>query len=876
MRMRAARAILKSNVAGYFRNPTGIVFITLFVLAGATFQFFWQDAFFSRNLADLDPLNRWFPYLLLFLVPAITMGIWADERRQGTEELLMTLPAAHAELVLGKYFACLGIYLAALALSLSHVVVLGFLGRPDLGLMASNYLGYALAGAALLAVGMAGSSLSESTTVGFILGAVFCALFVFAPAPLGIREPLEDFASGAFSPSSAAYFILLAAAMLYANLVLIGRRHWAGRVASQAAHHAVRILAVVAMAASLQVILVRLPLRADLTSERLHTLSEGTRQILDGLPRPVYIQAFVSPEVPKDYVPAREGLLALLREYQARGGGQVVVKVHATEPSSSEAQEAEERFGIRSETVMAEEEGRYRKDEIYLGLAFSSGADELVIPFLHRGLPLEYELTRSVQVVSRSKRRKVGLLQTDARISGGFDFSRMGMTPEWSIVSELKKQYEVTDVSAEADYPEDLDVLVVAMPSSLTQEELDRLQKWILNGKAALLFDDPMPYFVDPGLAPQESKGRRGAAPKEKGAIQAFFRKLGVQWVPNEIVWDRYNPHPQHAMLPPEFVFVSPGSQARQPFNLSEPAAAGLQEALLLFPGRLESAKLLGLDVFPLLTTGPNSGILPYGELVQRSFMGPSGFNPNPQRRQAPGDKVLAARIHGFPDPQSLGLKEGEHPPIDPVRVIAVADLDLISEQFFELRRQGAESLHFDNVTFVLNCVDVLAGDSGFIPLRKRRAALRTLEEVERRSAVHTQKQLQEVQTAEQKAALELQAAQARFDGKVKALRARTDLDEQAKDAMIAHVEEVENRRLQVERSNIESKKRREIEKSQARMSQELKGIQKRIQGTSLLIFPVPAAALAFLYFAVRMILARRGRVQEESRRGEEEKGDKG
>jgi ABC-type transport system involved in multi-copper enzyme maturation permease subunit len=172
-------AVFRKDMRQYLGNPTGYVFLTLFIATTAAAAFL-QEGFFARNLADLAELNRMMPAILMFFVPAITMAAWADERRAGTDELMLTMPVRDAEVVLGKYLGVLGMYTVALAFALAHVGVLAVLGDPDPGLMVATYFGYWLMGALFCAVGLVASMFTHNPTVAFILGAVGCAGLVFA------------------------------------------------------------------------------------------------------------------------------------------------------------------------------------------------------------------------------------------------------------------------------------------------------------------------------------------------------------------------------------------------------------------------------------------------------------------------------------------------------------------------------------------------------------------------------------------------------------------------------------------------------------------------------------------------------------------------
>ena len=885
-------AIVRRDMRLAFSNPTGYVFVTLFIFLSAAAAF-WQVQFFMNNLANLDQLNGVFPYLLLLFIPALTMGVWAEEARQGTDELLLTLPATDLEIVLGKYLAVLGVYTASLLLSLTHVLVLMFLGSPDLGLMAGNYLGYWLAGAALIAVGMLASLLTSHVTIAFILGALFCGAFVLVGpiaggiseglrgllAPLGLFNAFDDFARGVVSFSGLVHFLSVTGLMLYLNVVLISRRHWPVRAGgyTMGIHHGVRAAALVVAVIGLNVILGRAGVRLDVTAEGLHSLSGETVRMLSELDpeRPVFIQAFVSPEVPESYVQTRSSLLDVLKELDAVGGSRVQVRIQATEMYSPEAREARERFGITPRQLPDLRSARSGFTNVFAGIAVTCGPEEQVIGFLDTGLPVEYELVRSLRVAARADRAKLGILSTDVRLFGGFDFNTMQSRQPWAMTEELRKQYDVVQVQSQDDYPDDLDVLLAALPNTLTQPEMDRLSGYIAGGNPTMLLVDPLPSF-NLTLSPSEEKGsganpfagNQQPPPTPKGDIHGLLRNFGVEWNSGLIVWDRYNPHPTMAHLPPEVVFASPGNENPDTFNREAVSTASLQELVFIFPGRLQPSGSGDFAFTPLVQSGEVSGLTAYSQLVQRNFFGGSQLVlANVPRRASQNIYTMAARVTGNADgggsADMSGLAdagEDEGDPNDaagggeaaPVNLIVVADVDFASQQFFDIRRLGAGGFSFDNVTFFLNAMDVLARDESFIALRSKRVRYRTLETVERQTLAYTQQRVEDEDEAEQEAQAALDQARRRLTARVDEVRQRTDLDEQTRRIMVRNIEEVENRRFETMKTNIEAEKEARIEVSKEMMESQIRVIQNTIKNLAALLPPVPVFLLGVFIFVRR------------------------
>ena len=927
------RALAKRDLRLYFSSPSGYVFITLFIFLSAAAAF-WQDRFFLDNLANLDQLNRVFPFLLLLFIPALTMSVWSEEQRLGTAELLFTLPATDLEIVLGKYAATLGIYTVSLLLSLSHVLVLFFLGSPDLGLMFGNYAGYWLVGAALVPVGMLASMLTANMTVAFILGAVFCGAVIFIDivvgsfgvdagrlvAPLSVFRPFWDFSKGVLTVSGLLAFFSVAGFFLYLNSLMAGRRHWPREADGYPmwSHHTLRAVALAVALVAANAVVARVTfLRLDVTAERLSSLSDETRRLIAALPddRAVFIQAFLSPVVPEPFVQTRSNLIGILQEIDALGGPKVEVLIQDTEPFTDAAVSAREKFGILPRAMRDLSGGQSSIAEVFLGVAFTSGAEQQVIRFFDRGLSTEYEIVRTIRVVAGSERKRVGVVDTMVKIFGGQTLVGNQQMPQWSVVNELRKQYEVVEVNAEFPIPPDIDAILVALPSSMQTDQMSNVAEYIRQGKPAMILVDPIPA-VNPTLSPTEWVGDGNPftyppgspRPGPRGNVRQWMRDLGVDWEPTRIVWDSYNPHPDLSQMPFEVVFLGAGNENEATFNPDADVTKDLQELVFLYPGFLLPVNDddAGIEFEPLLRSGVVSGQSGYFTLVQQTFFGPS-MVPNPTRQQDEQDFILAARVRSAgPASSDASSTESDEPESDepadepesdepadeqiadeetadeetqdeespegeddtpespwategPLNLVVVADIDFISEQFFQIREVAPANLNFDNVTFFLNAMDSLLEDDSFIGLRSRRARHRTLERVEAQTAEFVEQRTLDEQQAEEEAEQALTDAQNRLNERVAEVQNRTDIDAQAKQIMARNLEEVENRRLSVLSTNIETEKDTKNRASLERMETQIRRIQSTIKTFAILLPPVPVFALGVWTFVRRQRREREG-----------------
>ncbi|QOJ01874.1 MAG: ABC transporter permease [Phycisphaeraceae bacterium] len=238
--MRGLLPVFRRELSGYFITPVAYVFIVIFLILAGVFTF-QMGQWYEANQADLRVFFNAHPWLYLFLIPALSMRLWAEERRGGTIELLLTLPVSRAGAVLGKYLAAWAFAALALALTFPLWITVNVLGRPDNAAIVAGYLGSAMMAGGFLAIGAAVSAATKSQIIAFILTVMLCFGFLlagFAPvldffrgwAPAFIVDTVAGFsfltrfdgiAKGVLQLQDVVFFGSLIAACLAANLIIV-------------------------------------------------------------------------------------------------------------------------------------------------------------------------------------------------------------------------------------------------------------------------------------------------------------------------------------------------------------------------------------------------------------------------------------------------------------------------------------------------------------------------------------------------------------------------------------------------------------------------------------------------------------------------------
>jgi ABC-2 type transport system permease protein len=322
-----------------------------------------------------------------------------------------------------------------------------------------------------------------------------------------------------------------------------------------------------------------------------------------------------------------------------------------------------------------------------------------------------------------------------------------------------------------------------------------------------------------------------------------------------------------------EFVFVGQGGGAKEPFGPGDPISSGLQQVLFPFPGAVAKLNVSTLEFVPLARTGMETGTVLYADL-----MGPRG-GPNPSRQQVSTGQtyVLAAHIQGKvklggpdePEDFPAGAKDKpKAPPKKPaestVNVALVCDIDMLSHPFFQLREHAEIAelgirLSFDNVTFILNALDSLAGDDRFMEIRKRRPKYRTLSKIEEWTEKDRKSAADQKETFSKKVEDEEAKAQKAMEDEIAEMKKRKNVDPQQMLIEVLMRQQDLQRQLDTKTAQLSQEKKREENKIETELKLKKDGVQDTAKLMAVLLPPIAPLLVAVVVFFTRRAREREG-----------------
>ncbi len=353
------------------------------------------------------------------------------------------------------------------------------------------------------------------------------------------------------------------------------------------------------------------------------------------------------------------------------------------------------------------------------------------------------------------------------------------------------------------------------------------------------------------------SKRRQKA---DGGRATRLLNALDLRWSFDSVVFDLNNPHPEFGMVPAEYIFVTRDGENSGAFNSESMITSGLQELIAIYSGTIEHRKSVGeTDFVPLLNTSMESGVLAWQEFVDDGGINFMSMQPtavprrDPPRRIDGNTHTIAAHVTAGKDNSKLNA-------------IYVADIDMISDFFFQERNLGSLDVEFDNVTFILNAVDALIGDESVLELRSRRAAHRTLTRFEAWNRTFLEDANKEQKKAADEADDELEKRREQLRERVKEIDEDDSIDPIAKTQMLQQAQEAEQQRMDLAKAQIDQRKDDQIRKIDANTKRQQQTLQSRTRFWAVLVPPIPAILVGMVVFFRRWSSERRNVVASRRR----------
>jgi gliding-associated putative ABC transporter substrate-binding component GldG len=618
--MRNALVVAWKEFRTFFQTPVGYVILFVFTLLGGWF-FFSIGAgqpFFIQKEASLRGLLTWLPWLFLVFAPAVTMRMWAEERRTGTIETLLTLPLTDWQIVIGKYLASFGL-VAVWLLCLSPIAgVVAWFGEPDPGPVLGGFIGALLLGGAFASIGIAASALTENQIIALVAGvasAFFFLLVGFDPVVglfpdmvggflynLSLSTHFQSISRGVIDSRDVLYYASFIAFFLAINAWAVRRERGRGVT--------VALLAGILLFANyLSSHWFR---RIDLTENGRYTLAADTKRILGKLDDDLRLTAYLSSELPPEFTNLRRDIEDLAREFESYAGGHLRVEI--VDPNKNDTTlKAAEAAGITKISFQAADQSKLEVREGYLGMVIEFGDKTEKLPGITGVSTLEYDLVRRIAKMTRRDAVKVAWQVNDP--FGGMEVPGMPRPPASDRHSPsadlremdqaLKAEYETTTVDLKSKIPDEVKAILLCNADTLTEVQRFHLDQFLMRGGGVVVMADGTQPMSFGGMGP-----RGGGSPFMRTASEKlpedFFSHYGFK-INKDLVLDlSCLPVPvQVPGTPFQVLRAYPAAPVAisQFIDSSHPVSARFKDLAFLWPASIELDPKPGVKAFTLVKT---------------------------------------------------------------------------------------------------------------------------------------------------------------------------------------------------------------------------------------------------------------------------------
>ena len=754
-------AILRKEINSFFSSPIGYLVIALFLLLNGLFLWVFKGEFnvLDYGFADLSSFFLLSPWILLFLIPAVTMSSFSEEKKQGTLELLLTKPISHFKIVLGKYFGALILIILALIPTLLYVVTIYLLGDPagnlDLASVLGSYLGLLFLISSYTAIGIFASSVTSNQIVAFIVGVFICFLFYFgfdgiadyfsssSLDKLGMNSHYKSMGLGVLDTRDLLYFLSISILFVLLTLGRINTKEFDKKEA----------LILILLPLSLIVInifsaKIGLYERFDLTSDNRYTLSDAALNTVADVDSPIIVDVFLEGDFPSEFRKLKSETRQILEEFSAYNQNIKFSFINPIEDDENRdlvIKQLTDR-GLTPLQLSIQESGKSSQELIFpWGLA-SYNNQTVKIPLVKNKIGatqqelvnnsvqnLEYAFADGFSKLVNPKKRKVAVLRGNDQLENKYIADFVTTLRDYYFIAPFTLDSVANNAHGTLDKLNGFDLIISAKPTlAFSEEEKLVLDQYTMNGGKSLWLIDAVAMDKD---SLYNESGKSVAIGRDLNLTDFFF-KYGLRINP-VLVNDMYSA--------PITLAIGEGSQAQfQPVKWqysplaksasNHPIVNNLNLVKFDFANQIDTLKN-GISKTILLKSSPLSKLDGTPLEISLDIV---TQEPDPSRYTR-GNQNLAVLLEGeFTSVYNNRIKpfelsEEKNKSI-PTKMVIIADGDVIKNEF---GRNGPQELGFDkwtgqtfgNKEFLLNAVNYLLNDDGLINIRSKEIAIAFLDQ---------------------------------------------------------------------------------------------------------------------------------------------------